>query len=69
MSLTHCPKCQRLSFHDAASCASCGQAFRTGELPMTAAAEERVYMRKCRVLFLVPFLAVLTVSFFAAARG
>lgn len=69
MSLTHCPKCRRLSFHDAASCASCGRAFRAGELRMAAEAAERVFVRKCRVLFLVPFLAVLTVLFFVVARG
>lgn len=52
MSLTKCPDCRRLTFIDALSCPSCGEAFRPGVLGAKAAGEERGFNRRCGALFL-----------------
>jgi hypothetical protein len=51
MSLTKCPDCRRLTFVDALSCPSCGEAFRPGVLGAQAATEERGFNRRCGALF------------------
>jgi hypothetical protein len=56
MSLTKCPDCRRLTFIDALSCPSCGQAFRPGVLRAKAATEERGFNRRCGALFLSALL-------------
>lgn len=61
MSLTHCPDCRRLCFVDSASCPSCEVSFGQGALGVAAAAEEKSFMRKGSVLFLVPFLGTMLV--------
>jgi ribosomal protein L32 len=52
MSLTKCPNCHHLTFVDALSCPSCGEAFRPGALWAKAAAEDRGFKRRCGALFL-----------------
>jgi ribosomal protein L32 len=56
MSLTKCPDCRRLTFIDAPSCPSCGEAFRPGTLRAKAATEERGFNRRCGALFLSALL-------------
>ena len=66
MSLMKCPACRRLTFIDASSCPSCGEAFRPGTLRAKAADEERGFNRRCGALFLSALLAA--ASLFAIFR-
>ena len=53
----------------AASCPSCAASFRPGALRDAAAAEEKSFMRRGHIMFLVPIvgaLAVLAVVFMRA---
>jgi hypothetical protein len=69
MSLTKCPACRRLTFIDASSCPSCGDAFRPGALRAKAAAEERGFNRRCGALFLSALLlTAVAASLFAIFR-
>jgi len=62
MSLTHCPDCRRLCFINSASCPSCDASFRPGALRAAAASEEKSFMMKGIIMFLVPFLSALALS-------
>ena len=59
MSLTHCPDCHRLCFINSASCPSCAASSRPGVLSAAAAAEEKSFMRKGGIMFLVPIVSAL----------
>ena len=61
MSLTHCPDCRRLCFVASKYCPSCEASFRPGELRDAAAAEEKSFMRRGHIMFLVPIVSALTV--------
>lgn len=61
MSLTNCPHCRRLCFVASTYCPSCEASFRPGEL-RAAAAEEKSFMRRGNIMFLVPFVSALAVS-------
>ena len=69
MSLTKCPGCRHLTFVDALSCPSCGEAFRPGILRAKAAAEDRSFNRRCGALFLsVLLLGTVAALLFAMLR-
>lgn len=61
MSLNHCPDCRRLCFVASTYCPSCEASFRPGELRAAAAAEEKSFMRRGNIMFLVPFVSALAV--------
>ena len=68
MSLTKCPGCRHLSFVDAASCPSCGQAFQPGALWAKNAAEERSFSRRVGAIFITAFLIMFGVLLFVVLR-
>lgn len=59
MSLTHCPDCHRLCFVNSTSCPSCAASFRPGVLRAAAVAEDKSFMRKSGIMFLIPFASAL----------
>ena len=59
MTLTHCPDCHRLCFVNATSCPSCSASFRPGVLSAAAEAENKSFMRKSSIMFLIPFASAL----------
>lgn len=61
MSLIHCPDCRRLCFVASKYCPSCEASFRPGELRDAAAAEEKSFMRRGTIMFLVPIASALAV--------
>lgn len=69
MSLTHCPSCQRRSFTDAASCASCYRTLQPGLLQAHAAAEEKAFSAKANTLFITLFLIWLAVLLFVQLQA
>jgi hypothetical protein len=64
MSLTHCPRCSRRCFTDAASCPNCLQAFRPGLLQASAVAEETEFSAKTNALFFSLFVIWVAVLMF-----
>jgi len=56
MSLTHCPRCSRRCFTDAASCPNCLQTFQPGLLQASAVAEEKAFSAKTNTLFFSLFV-------------
>ena len=64
MNLTKSLCCRRLSFTNAGSCPHCGKTFQPGTLETKAAAEDKAFERKARVLFIIAFVALPAVLFF-----
>jgi hypothetical protein len=68
MSLIHCPDCHHLTFSNAASCPSCGEAFQPGALLAIAKTEEKSFRRKSGALFFAALLLIVAVSLFMILR-
>jgi len=58
MDLTKSLCCRRLSFISTSSCPHCGEPFQPGALKAKAAAEDKAFQMKARVLFLAAFLVL-----------
>jgi hypothetical protein len=69
MSLTHCPGCHQLSFVDAESCHTCGQAFQPGQLQKVSDAEDRAFKRKAGILFFTLLIISLGIVLAVILRG
>lgn len=69
MSLSNCPACRQLCFHDTASCQCCGLVFESGALKAGADAEEKFFQRTGSTLFLAVLFSLFALLLLMAGRG